>query len=239
MNVAKNKNLEQTQTATLLREISKRRQRLCEIQWQLRRWQKGIINKGRRPTLAGTQRKVNECLKAQHMKQLFKVSVELTKHNIPKLKYRFDRQAWKRLQRTLLGKNLIFTDRSDWSDAQIVCGYRAQHHVERAFRDMKDTQHIAIRPQYHWTDQKIQVHVFICVLALMLQTLLYRHLVNQGHPFSCSQIFDELAAIKEVGLVYPSGRKNSAPKMQMTLSSLSDIQQTLYKSLQLERYRAS
>ncbi len=239
--VVKNENLEQTQTATLLREIAKRRQKLHQIQQQLRRWQKGHITKGRRPTVAGTQRKIDECLKARHMKELFEVSVELAEHNIPKLKYRFDQQAWKRLQRTLLGKNLIFTDRADWSDAQIVHGYRAQHHVERAFRDLKDTRHIAIRPQYHCTDQKIQiqVHVFICVLALMLQTLLYRHLVNQGQTFSPHHLLDELSGIKELGVIYPSPGKTAAPKIQMTLSSLSETQKTLYKLLQLERYRAS
>ncbi len=235
--VAKNENLVQAQTATLLREIARCRQKLKTIQWQLRRWQKGIVNKGRRPTVAGTRRRIDECLKAQHMKKLFKVSVKLGDKDIPKLNYRFNRSAWRRLQRTLLGKNLIFTDRSEWSDAQIVHGYRAQHHVERAFRDMKDVRHIAIRPQYHWTDQKIQVHVFICVMALMLQTLLYRRLVSHGQTISARQMLDELAAIKEVGVVYPSGRKQSTPKIQMTLSGMSDIQKQLYKMLQLERYR--
>ncbi len=237
--VAKNQNLEQTQTATMMREIAKRRQQLYEIQWQLRRWHQGLIKKGRPPTVAGTHRKVNECVKARHMKDLFKVAVQLSDQNIPKLTYRFDRQAWKHLQRTLLGKHLIFTDRSDWSDAQIVHGYRAQHHVECAFRDLKDTRHLTIRPQYHWTDQKIQVHVLICVLALMLQTLLYRHLINQeGHTFSCHQVLDELATIKELGVVYPANRKGTSPKIQMTLSSLSEVQKTLYEALQLDRYRA-
>ena len=235
--VAKNEHLVQAQTATLLREIAKCRQKLTTIQWQLRRWQKGIVNKGRRPSVAGTQRKVDECLKAQHMKKLFEVSVELGDQDIPRLNYRFKRSAWHHLQRTLLGKNLIFTDRSEWSDAQIVHGYRAQHHVERAFRDMKDVRHIAIRPQYHWTDQKIEVHVFICVMALMLQTLLYRRLVSHGQTISPRQMLDELAAIKEVGVVYPSRRKQSTPKIQMTLSGMSDIQKELYKLLQLDRYR--
>ena len=169
MVVAKNKNLERTLTATLLREIAKRRQKLENFQWQLRRWQKGIITKGRRPTLAGMQRKVDECLKARHMKELFEVSVEPGTEDIPKLKCRFNRSAWRRLQRTLLGKNLIFTDRTEWTDAQIVHGYRAQHHVECAFRDMKDVRHIAVR---------------------------------HGQTISSHQMFDKLAGIKEVGVVF-------------------------------------
>ena len=45
-----------------------------------------------------------------------------------------------------LAKTLIFTDNDDWSDAELVRGYRAQHHVESAFRQLKDTDCIAIRP---------------------------------------------------------------------------------------------
>ena len=165
--------------------------------------------------------------------------MEAGDNNIPSLRYRFDRQAWNRLQNTLLGKNLIFTDRADWSDTDIVRGYRAQHHVERAFRDLKDARHIAIRPQYHWTDQKIEVHVFCCVLALMLQTLLYRQIARQGQTLSCHQLLDELARIKELGVVYPATQKQSAPQIQMMLSSMSETQQMLYQTLHLEQYRAS
>ncbi len=103
------------------------------------------------------------------MKELFKVTVEAD-GCLPTLRYRFDQRAWQRLQRTLLGKTLIFTDNADWSDVEIVRGYRAQHHVESAFRSMKNTRQIALRPQ--WTDQK--VHVFCCVLALLLCNLLER-----------------------------------------------------------------
>jgi len=28
---------------------------------------------------------------------------------------------------------------------------------------MKDPQHISLRPQHHWTDQKIEVHVFYSI----------------------------------------------------------------------------
>ena len=41
-------------------------------------------------------------------------------------------------------KTLLFTDNHDWSDADIVRGYRAQHQVEGAFRQMKRPQRSAI-----------------------------------------------------------------------------------------------
>jgi hypothetical protein len=42
----------------------------------------------------------------------------------------------------LLGKTILFADNDHWSDAEIVRGYRAQHHLESAFRQMKDPHHL-------------------------------------------------------------------------------------------------
>ena len=56
----------------------------------------------------------------------------------------------------VFGKRIVITDRSDWSDEEILLAYRGQSHVEDAFRQLKDDEHMAMRPQYHWTDQKIR-----------------------------------------------------------------------------------
>jgi transposase len=141
--VTYNENLFVTQSQTLLREIAKRQRLLRELQAQLQRWQHGTV-RGKPPTVAGVQKKVNGYLKARHMKELFTVTVDQTR-GLPTVRYRFEHRAWRQLQRTLLGKTLIFTDNDDWSNAQIVRGYRAQHHVEAAFRKMKSPHHIALR----------------------------------------------------------------------------------------------
>ena len=86
---------------------------------------------------------------------------------LPVLSYRFREEAWQQLQATRLGKTILFTDRDDWTDAEVVRGYRSQHHVEVGVSRPEECQSICrLRPQRHWTDQKIQVHVFYCVLAL-------------------------------------------------------------------------
>ena len=41
--------------------------------------------------------------------------------------------------------------------------------IEKIFRSTKDNEHCAIRPQFHYTDQKIRVHIFCCLLGLTLQ----------------------------------------------------------------------
>ena len=233
--VTYNENLFVAQSQTLLREIAKRQQQLRELQAQLQRWQQGSLRRGTPPTVEGVRTKVNAYLKARHMKKLFTVTVA-AKQRLPTLRYRFEHRAWQQLQKTLLGKTLIFTDNEDWSDAEIVRGYRAQHHVEAAFRQMKDPHHIALRPQHHWTDRKIEVHVFYCVLALLLISLLTREMHRRGITLSSTALLDSLSQIREVGVLYPPTQKQHAPRLAMTVSSLSPEQRTLYETLGLARY---
>lgn len=235
--VTYNENLFVAQSRTLLREIAKRQRHLRELQHQLSRWQRGELKRGKPPSVAGVNKKIQGWLKARHMKELFVVEVS-ERDGLPLLRYRFDRQAWARLQRTLLGKTLLFTDNGDWTDAAIVRGYRAQHHVETGFRCMKDPHHISLRPQYHWTDQKIEVHVFCCVLALMLCSLLQRELKRQGIDLSIPAVLDQLGKIREVGLVYPAQGKRRKPTLKTLLSQLTEQQRTLYDVLNLGRYHA-
>ena len=233
--VTYNENLFVAQSRTLLREIAKRQQRLRALQQQLQRWHKGQVRGGKPPGVAGVTNKVQDWLSARHMKDLFKVTVS-ERDNLPHLHYRFDHRAWEKLQNTLLGKTLLFTDNDDWCDADIVRCYRAQYHVEAGFRCLKDPHHISLRPQHHWTDQKIEVHVFCCVLALMLCSLLRRELQQRGLDYAIPEMLDQLGKIREVGVVYSAKDKRRKPTIQMTLSRLSKAQQALFKALNLARY---
>lgn len=233
--VTYNENLFIAQSRTLLREIAKRQTFFRQLQHQLRRHREGKIGRGSPPTMEGVSKKVRGWLKARHMKELFQVQISQGE-GLPNLTYRFDNRAWEHLQKTLLGKTILFTDNDHWSDVEIVRGYRSQHHVETAFRRMKDCHHIALRPQYHWTDQKIEVHVFCCILALMLCSLLRRELHRKGIDRSIPDLLDELATIREVGILYPPQEGKEEPTIQITLSQMSDEQRMLYEALNLERY---
>jgi transposase len=140
------------------------------------------------------------------------------------------------LQRTLLGKTILFTDNDDWTDAARVRGYRGQHQVETAFRHLKNPQYLALRPQHPWTDQKIKVHVFCCVLALTLCSLLRRELQGRGIDRSIPALLEELSQIREVAVLYPPPESGGSPTIRTTLCQLSDSQQALYKTLDLQRY---
>jgi transposase len=231
-----NEKLFVAQSRTLLREVAKRQRLLGEVQASLQRRQSGEVKKGKAPTLESTHKKAQEILANKDMKELFEVEVTLA-NNLPVLSYRFREEAWQQMQAQRLGKTILFTDQHEWSDAQIVRGYRSQHHVEDAFRDLKNTEHLALRPQRHWTDQKIRVHVFYCVLALMLCGLLRRELHNKGIKRSLVAILEDLGQIQEVALA-SAGTSEAAPSWQVTLTQCTKEQQALYDALDLGRFRS-
>jgi transposase len=234
--VTYNERLFVAQSRTLLREVAKRQRLLGELQACLQRRQSGEVKKGKTPTVEGTRKKVQDMLAAKDIKELFEVEVTLA-NNLPVLSYRFNEEAWQRMQAERLGKTILFTDQDEWSDARIVRGYRSQHHVEDAFRDLKNTEHLALRPQRHWTDQKIRVHVFYCVLALTLCGLLRRELHNKGIKRALVAILEDLGQIKEVALSY-AATGGAAPLLQVTLTQRTEDQQALYDALDLGSYRS-
>jgi len=236
--VTYNQKLFVAQSRTLLREIAKRQRLLGELQARLQRWQTGQVKGGKPPTLAGTRKKVQGWLAGRDLKDLFEVDLTLDKQ-WPVLSYRFREEAWQQLQATRLGKTILFTDRDDWTDAEVVRGYRSQHHVEAAFRDLKDVQHLSLRPQRHWTDQKIRVHVFYCVLALLLCSLLRRELDRQGIHRSLPELLEDLGQIREVCVVYPAAGSGEEPTIQITMTEMTEDQRTLYQVLDLGRYRSA
>ena len=229
--------LAEAQYRTLLCAIAQRRQHLRALQGRLRRWRRGRMRGGRKPTVAGTQKKVDGWLGAPHMRELFRV--EVTKEEgLPKVRYRFQRRAWEQLQRTMLGKTLIVTDNHDWSDADLVRVYRAQHRAERAFRQARDTDCVAIQPQRHWTDQEIAVDVLCRVLAQALCGLLQRELDGRGVRRSIPALLRELGEIREVEVVYPPRREGGQPTIQTTLSKMTDEQRRIFDTLGLGDYTA-
>jgi transposase len=220
------------QSATILRELRKRTGRLKELQAQLAH----PPAKGKRPTVESVRKHAQDILSGRHMKDLIAVSVT-EQDGRPRLHYRVDQAAWNRLQNTLLGKNILFTDQESWSEEDIVRAYRGQFHVEDAFKTMKNPHFVSWRPLGHWTDQKIRVHAFYCVLALLLSSLLRRAMAQKQIQLSIPKMLTELSQIKEVALVYRGAKSHTEPVI--SYSRMSPLQQQLVQVLNLERFQAN
>ncbi len=113
------------------------------------------------------------------------------------LTYRFDQAALDALADSTFGRVVLMTDRHDWSTADIVRTYHGQSAVEAVFAHLKDPVHLALRPQRHWTDQKLHVHVFTCVLGYLLARLLHMRALDAGLPFaSLEGLLEALAHVR-------------------------------------------
>jgi transposase len=233
--VTYNENLFLAQTKTLEREIAKRQLRLRRLQRDLLRAQPNG-NSPRRRSVVSVRKVVASILHGRHMKDLFVFHVSESK-NGPRLHFQFNPSAYRDLKRTLLGKTLLFTDQEQWSNEDIVTAYRGQHHVESAFRQMKDTRYLSFRPAHHWTDQKLMVHAFTCVLALLLCSLLRRELAKQGILLSVREMLGTLHSIREVHVALSTGR--GRPRIRRTHSRLSRRAQALFQQLSLAQYLAT
>lgn len=68
------------------------------------------------------------------------------------------------------GKWVIETNDDTISLEDAACGYKGLMVIERCFRSLKRTQ-IKLTPMYHWLTRRIESHVRICVLALLLERI--------------------------------------------------------------------
>ncbi|MGV1010669.1 MAG: IS1634 family transposase [Dermatophilaceae bacterium] len=152
-----------------------------------------------------------------------------------RLSWKIDKTARKALETELFGKRLLVTDHDDWTIAEVVAGYRTQNDVESGFRQLKDPHVVGFSPMFHWTDSKIRVHVFYCILALAVAHLMRREAQHAGLNLSVRELLDNLSGIEETVLLYPTGNKGR-PRAQRTLTDIDPTQQRLFDLFGLTAY---
>lgn len=127
------------------------------------------------------------------------------------LTYEFDQPAFDKLATETLGRLILATDRHHWSTSEIIETYRSQANIEAVFAHLKDTVHVSLRPQFHWTDQKLSVHVFTCVLGHLLARLLLLKAERAGAKFeSQEKLLDVLERVRQSTILRPAKSKLKA-----------------------------
>ena len=143
------------------------------------------------------------------------------------LKVGLDQKAVRTYEKRF-GKTLVFTDRTDLTALDVAQAYTDRNEIEQIFGEMNDPMTVPFRPVRHWTDQKIMVHAFICVLGLLLLKLLQLKLKEQNIVLSLEIIKDELSCV-HVGLwVTRSG------KLFKIISDKSKLQAKMFDILSLQ-----
>ena len=153
-----------------------------------------------------------------------------------RLSFHIDKKARAALEEELFGKRILFSDKSieEATTATIVAEYRSQEAVEGDFRQMKDTKVVSFSPIFHWSESKIRVHVFYCVLALMVARLMVREAEHAGIHMSVRELLSHLAGIQETVLLYQGER--GRPRARRMLTDKDAIQSRLYNLFGLDSY---
>ena len=225
--------LEEGQIQGILINIEKVNAKLLELQQRLMRRSSGEITKGKRPTTESVTNAVEKILSAEYMRDIFIYEVLESKGNVH-LVFRHSDDALEDIRKVHLGKTVLFTDRKDFSNEQIVSAYRNAWHIEKAFKQMKDTKHITVRPMFHWTDEKIRVHIFTCVQAYRLCCLLVKELDEMGITISVDRMIDEMSRIKRIHTFFGDINK---PERVTSFTQGNDVAQQIESTYRLkEKY---
>jgi transposase len=106
-------------------------------------------------------------------------------------------------EKALEGKYLIQTEEQDLTPLEAVARYKELMEVERAFRDLKDV--IEMRPIYHQTPRRVEAHIFVAALALLLKHALQRKLKQADVDLSAEEALGALTTVQLVDLELPDG----------------------------------
>jgi transposase len=237
--VTYNEHLFASQWATVQNDLAQALSQLAAVQQNLQDRVVGLIKGGVKPTVESVERKCDQILHRQHLRQLVQTTVTQNSAGVPQLAYQADSSAQQKLADTYLGKTLLITGHKGWTDAQVIRAYRSQFVIEEIFHEMKDRHIGAWWPLRHWTDSKIHVHGLYCTIAVLLRALLWRRARQAGLRLSMAGLLEKLGHIEQVINFYPAKRAGQSVTEQPVLTKRDEVQEKLIEILGLQTRRSA
>ena len=183
-------------------------------------------------------RKIERWLSVPFLHELIRYQVEEQTDGWH-LQFDFDSIALPQLLNRRLGRTVLLTNRMDWSAEQVVAGYAGQQAIERVFRGLKDGDWLNWDPMHHWTDRKIRIHAFYCLLGISLLHHVHKQAQTAWADLSIEHLLEELEQIKQFVLLYPPQGEKGPARTAYVLSQQTLAQQALVKALGLEQLHRS
>lgn len=175
---------------------------------------------------------MDNLLKGQFMKDLLSYDLTELGEGRFSMTYRTNKKALDQLE-DKLGFRILMTDRHEWSTEEIVAAFYGQSTVEHAFKNIKNPYHLAVTPEFHWTDQKIKVHYFSCILGYLLASLVWREArCKSGFTGTLDTLLDTLNNVRLATILEMSGKRGK-PKATRQIEKMSADQERLMADLNL------
>jgi len=201
---------------------------------ELRKLQQNISNpKAKKQTKEVLEKKIGDIIKGQFMKGLITWSLQEKSPGRFALSFFIEEENIQKLEEDKLGFRILMTNRHSWETVDIIQNYHNQATIEKSFKIIKNPYHLAVRPSFHWTDQKIQVHYFICILAYLLAMLTWKEAKKKANFTGDPNIlFSKLNKIRLSTLVEKSSKKKL--KATYVLEEMENDEKKLMKALNIE-----
>lgn len=190
-------------------------------------------HRGRRSTVQSVTERIEDALPPK-WRGVFKYRVGATLEQDPP---RFTVTGWVDPKKEAelkegFGKTVVFTDRVDWSDEQIVRTYYARSGMEEEFHILKDVLLMPVMPIFHRRDKRIRVHAFLCVMGLLFYRWIQRRVEAATETaLPIGQLASRLDRIQVVAMTRPGSRK-----AKVVLQKLDREQNAIVKALALTRF---
>jgi transposase len=180
------------------------------------------------------EQKITKILKDKKIHDLINWSLECHEEKY-QLNYLVDEEKLKAIE-DKFGIRILMTNRHDWSTEEIIKAYHGQAFVEQAFKNLKNPYHLAVRPQFHWTDQKIKVHYFICVLGYLLATLLWKQAKEKSNFTGTLDNFLDCLNNIRLGVMLEATEKRGRVKATYKLEEIAEDEGLLVKEFAIDKY---
>jgi transposase len=207
---------------------------LAKVTQNLRRLAAELAKPQARFTETGIRNKVQRWLSDPFVREVLHYGLE-QRENRWHLTFEVDNQALQQLWSQRLGRTVLLTNRMDWTAEQVAAAYSGQQQIERVFRGLKDGDWLGWGPMYHWTDSKIRVHAFYCMLGISLLQYVHRQSQTAWPDLTVEQLLEQLSPIQQFILLYPPLGDKGPNRVATVLSKQTLAQQALATSLGLDQ----
>jgi transposase len=180
-------------------------------------------------TQKAVTKEIEKILKHDRLKDFFEYNLTTEDGKVAQLQWNWDKKKKTELKHRYLGKTILYTDRMDLCEQRIVTAYRSQWKLEQLFRITKSKRPGLWWPAYHWTDNKLRTHAFVCFLALTLLKIVLLRLQNANISIGVERLIEQLRQIQEVKIVYVNG------KCHRVIAERKQQQEELFLALKLDQ----
>jgi transposase len=177
---------------------------LTKVTQNLRRLAAELSKPQARFTEQGIRNKITRWLSDSFVREVLHYELK-QRENRWHLSFQVDHPALQQLWSQRLGRvaHQPFGLDCRTSGGRVFRPCSGQQQIERVFRGLKDGEWLGLGPMYHWTDSKIRIHAFYCMLGISLLQYLHRESRNVWLGLSVEQFLEELRQIQQFVLLYP------------------------------------